>query len=100
MPCVEYLPWDYCAVAEVSRFLDSVVLLWVHTLSRQDALRKEVLEMIKACFMKLIRLKSFQFLLHNLCEFLHDLYESFGEDGVDIQMLERNQNGYGVTFAA
>ncbi|KAF2439271.1 hypothetical protein P171DRAFT_477035 [Karstenula rhodostoma CBS 690.94] len=100
MPCVYYLPWDFCAAAEVSRFLDSVVLLWRNTASRQDALRTEVLEMIKACFIKLMRLKSFQFLLANLPDFLHDLYESFGEDGVHIKMLARKHKGFRVTFAA
>ncbi|KAL5405709.1 hypothetical protein PMIN06_012710 [Paraphaeosphaeria minitans] len=100
VPCVEYLPWDFCAAAEVGRFLDSVVLLWRNTFSRRDALRREVLEMIKACFVKLMRLKSFQFLLNNLSNFLHDLYESFGEDGVHMSMLARKHKGYRVSFAA
>ncbi|KAL5385143.1 hypothetical protein DPSP01_004953 [Paraphaeosphaeria sporulosa] len=94
------LNWLFDDPNNYDNSLNSVVLLWRNTVSRQDALRKEVLEMIKTCFIKLMRLKSFQFLLHNLSDFIHDLYESFGEDGLQIRMLARKHKGYRVSFAA
>jgi hypothetical protein len=98
LPCVEYLPWDMCAAAEVSRFLDSTVLLWKNTASRKDSLRREVLEMLKACFIKLMRLKSFQFLLVRLEDFLDDLIESFEEDGLEVRWMMRKVTEHRVTF--
>ncbi|KAJ4355494.1 uncharacterized protein N0V89_003510 [Didymosphaeria variabile] len=94
LPCVNYHYWDMCAAAEVSRFLDSVVLLWRNTASSHDALRKVVLEMIMACFIKLMRLKSFQFVFHTFKEFRWDLAESFGEDGLEMSGRKRKENGY------
>ncbi|KAL1604882.1 hypothetical protein SLS60_004422 [Paraconiothyrium brasiliense] len=100
LPCVNYHPYDMCAEAEVSRFLDSVVLLWRNTASSNDALRKEVVDMIKACFIKLMRLKSFQFVFSNLRDFRLDLEKSFGENGLVIMYRARKENGYKVAFEA
>lgn len=77
-----------------------MVLLWRNTASRGDALRGAVLEMLKERFVDLMRLKSFQWLLNNLADLLHDLYESFGEDGVGVTMLARGHRGWRVTFGA
>jgi hypothetical protein len=98
VPRVEYLPWDMCAAAEVSRFLDSAVLLWRNTASRKDPLRKEVLEMLKVCVIKLMRLKSFQFLLVCLDDFLDDLIESFEEDDLEARWMMRKVTEHRVTF--
>lgn len=89
-----------CAAAEVSRFLDSTVILWRNTASRNDPLRKEVLEMIKACFIKLMRLKSFQFLFYHLKDFIVDIIEIFMEDGQQIVGMLKEKKGYDMILGS
>lgn len=72
-------------ITPIDRFLNSLVLLWKHTPSRYDALRKAVLELVKRDLNKLMRVPFFVTLLHEMVGFGDDVVASLREDGFEVQ---------------
>jgi hypothetical protein len=79
---------DESPSAQVDRFLDSVVLLWKLT-DRNDKFRKAVLEVIKPCLPKLMRLRMFGAMLAELTGFCTDLSKSLEDDGIIVDAYPR-----------
>ena len=87
---------DKSAAAEVDRFLNSVVLLWKLT-EVDDLFRKAVLEVIKPCLDKLMRLRMFGTMVAEMRGFFKDLANSLEEDGLEIEAIyPRNEEGLPV----
>jgi hypothetical protein len=79
---------DKSPSAEVDRFFDSVVLLWKHT-SSNDPFRRTVLEAIKPCLPKLMRLHMFGTMIAELTGFCTELASSLEDDGLLINAYPR-----------
>ncbi|KAF1965640.1 hypothetical protein BU23DRAFT_560889 [Bimuria novae-zelandiae CBS 107.79] len=96
VPFVEYLADDMCAAAEVSRFLNSIALLWGNTPGYDD-LRTSMLQLLSACFIKLMRLKSFQYLLMFLDDFIDDMVMVLSKDDIEVTLLPI-ETGEGISW--
>jgi len=79
-------PSDKSAAAEVDRFLNSIVLLWKMTPGTYDGMRKTVLEVMKPCLCKLMRLNYFKELLKHHNTFASDFVESLEMDGWEVEI--------------
>lgn len=88
-------------ITPIDRFLNSVVLLWRNTRSRDDALRGAVLELIKRDFLKLLRVPFFVTLVREMVGFGEDVVASLGDDGLGIDAVKIAVNagcGHAVRF--
>lgn len=79
---------DESPSAKVDRFFDSVVLLWKCTGS-DDPFRTTVLEIMKPCLPKLMRLRMFGTLIAELTGFCTDLANSLEDDGLAMDARPR-----------
>jgi hypothetical protein len=69
--------------ASVKSFLESLAFLWTSTPNRFDALRAEVLELLKQYLNSLLRMPFFVTLMQEVVDFGSDLTESLGDDGLE-----------------
>jgi hypothetical protein len=72
--------------AIVMSFLESLAFLWKSTPNRFDALRAEVLELLKQYLNSLLRMPFFVTLMQEVTDFGSDLTESLGDDGLEAKM--------------
>jgi hypothetical protein len=71
--------------AIVKSFLESLAFLWKSTPNRHDALRAEVLELLKKYLHSLLRMPFFATLMQEVVDFGSDLTESLGDDGLEVK---------------
>ncbi|KNG46321.1 btb poz-like protein [Stemphylium lycopersici] len=86
----------------IDSFLDSFVLIWRNTPSREDALRDATIDLLKPQLHQLMRLKFFQTLMMEMVGFGDDIVHSLAEDGFDVKaflVLAGLQKNGGVRFA-
>jgi hypothetical protein len=90
----EHVPLT-AGTAIMKSFLESLAFLWKSTPNRFDALRAEVLELLKLYLNRLLRMPFFVMLMQEVVDFGNDLTESLDEDGVEVKTYHTTKGNMG-----